>query len=112
MRDCTRVIVQGIGQMGSRIARLVLEKPALELADTCARRANREGVDIGQAIGLNRELRLPVYTDLSVAVKTARPQVAIQADYFTTNCAAQPQLPIDFVWNVSRHSPKSCKHSL
>ena len=70
MRDLIRVIVQGIGRTRSRIARLVLEKPAPELAGTCTRRANREGVDIGRAIGLNRELGLPVYTDLSVAVET------------------------------------------
>lgn len=84
MCDPTRVIVQGIGQMESRIARLVLEKHRLSKSPVHVQEGlTAEGVDIGLAIGLNRELRLPVYTDSSVAVEIARPQVAIQAGYFT-----------------------------
>ena len=42
-----RVIVLGTGEMGSAIARLLLEKPGLELAGAFARRSERAGTDLG-----------------------------------------------------------------
>ena len=38
--------------MGTGIARLVLEKQGLELVGAYGRRADRAGMDLGQAIGL------------------------------------------------------------
>ncbi len=74
-----RVLVLGTGQMGSGIARLVLEKQGLELAGAFAKRAERDGMDVGQAIGLGRDLDLRVRADLAAAIDNARPHVAIQA---------------------------------
>ncbi len=90
MHDLIRVIVLGTGQMGSRIARLVLEKPALVLAGACAKRSDREGVDIGRVIGLDSDLGLPVYTDLTAAIEIVRPHVAIQANCSTLAETKQP----------------------
>lgn len=90
MRDAIRVIVLGTGQMGSAIARLVLEKDGLELAGAYARRAERKGMDIGRAIGLSKDLGLPVHSDLRIAVEKARPHVAIQATCSTLAEAKEP----------------------
>lgn len=90
MRDPIRVIILGTGQMGSGIARLVLEKEGLELAGAYAKRADREGMDIGRAIGLPNDLGLPIHSDLAVAVKKARPHVAIQATCSTLAEAKEP----------------------
>jgi len=79
MRDAIRVLVLGTGQMGSGIARLVLEKQGLVLAGAYARRATRAGMDVGQAIGLGRNLGTPVSGDLAAAIERSLPQVAIQA---------------------------------
>ncbi len=79
MRNPIRVLVLGTGHMGSGIARLVLEKSGLELAGAYARRAERNGLDLGAAIGLERDLGMAVGTDLAATVKGSRPQVAIQA---------------------------------
>jgi 4-hydroxy-tetrahydrodipicolinate reductase len=73
-----RVLTVGTGQMGCGIARLVLEKPGLELVGASARRAERAGLDLGRAVGLGRELGIPISADLVEAIRTARPTIAIQ----------------------------------
>ena len=65
MRDIIRVLILGTGQMGSGIARLVLEKQGLQLTGAYARRAERVGMDLGRAIGLELDLGIPVSGELS-----------------------------------------------
>jgi len=79
MRDAIRVLVLGTGQMGSGIIRLVLDKQGLEFAGAFARRASRAGLEVGQAIGLERDLGIRVSTDLAKVIEQGRPHVAIQA---------------------------------
>jgi hypothetical protein len=79
MRDVIRVLILGTGQMGSGIARLVLEKQGLQLVGAYGRRMERAGMDVGRAIGLDRDLGIAVSGDLSNVIEQARPHVAIQA---------------------------------
>jgi 4-hydroxy-tetrahydrodipicolinate reductase len=79
MRDPIRVLVVGTGQMGSRIARLVLCKEGLELVGAYGRRAERAGTDLGRAIGLERDLGLRIAGDLAGLIDEARPEIAIHA---------------------------------
>ncbi len=79
MNDPVRVLVVGTGQMGSGIAKLVLRKPGLELVGAHGRRGQRAGLDIGSAIGLDRELGIPIESDLAAAIEQARPDIAIHA---------------------------------
>ena len=65
--------------MGSGIACLVLKKPGLELVGAYARRAERSGLDLGAAIGLESNCGIVVGTDLAATVERSKPQVAIQA---------------------------------
>ncbi len=65
--------------MGSGIARLVLEKPQLELSGIFARRPERAGRDAGPLIGLGRDIGLRISNDLARAVQDSNAQVAIQA---------------------------------
>jgi 4-hydroxy-tetrahydrodipicolinate reductase len=65
--------------MGSGIARLVLQKQGLHLAGAYARRKDRDGLDIGRAIGLYAEMGIQVGNDLDAVIGQARPHVAIQA---------------------------------
>ncbi len=74
-----RVLVLGTGQMGSRIARVVLQKEGLDLVAAYGRRVERAGMDLGQAIGLDRDLGIRISGKLSPLMDRARPQVAIQA---------------------------------
>jgi hypothetical protein len=77
--DCIRVLVLGLGQMGSGIARLVLDKQGLELVGACGHRAEHLGMDIGRAIGLDRDRGIRISADLDRTIQKTRPQVAIQA---------------------------------
>ena len=79
MRPPIRVMVLGTGRMGSGIARLVLEKEGLALVGGYARRPERAGMDLGAAIGLGRDLGIPLGADLPSAIAQAGPEVAIQA---------------------------------
>ncbi len=79
MRDPIRVIVVGTGQMGAGIGRLILSKQGLELVGAYGRRPERAGTDFGGAIGLGRNIGLPISNDLAGLIEETRPDVAIQA---------------------------------
>ncbi len=79
MSTSIRVMILGTGRMGSGIAGLVLEKPSLELAGAIGRRKDRAGMDLGRAIGLDRDLGLALECDLDAAIDRIQPDVAIQA---------------------------------
>ena len=79
MRDSIRVLVLGTGQMGSGIIRLVLDKQGLKFAGAFARRSSRAGLEVGQAVGLERDLGIRVSTDLAKVIEQVQPHVAIQA---------------------------------
>lgn len=74
-----RVAVLGAGQMGSGIARLVLQKQGLSLVGAYGRRKERAGLDIGQAMKLGWDLGIPLSNDLVAMIAQSRPHVAIQA---------------------------------
>ncbi len=78
MGNPIRVLLVGTGQMGSGVARLVLDKRGLELVGACARRPERQGTDLGRVLGLDRELGVAIETDLAASLGKARPDVAIQ----------------------------------
>ncbi len=79
MRNMIRVLLLGSGQMGSGIARLLLNKQGVELVGVYVRRAERAGMDVGTAIGLDRELGITLDADLEALIDHAQPDVAIQA---------------------------------
>ncbi len=79
MHDHIRVLVLGTGQMGSGIARLVLDKQGLELVGAYGKRVERAGLDLGAAIGLDQELGIKIGSELDTVLEQTRPHVAIQA---------------------------------
>lgn len=78
-QDPIRVLLLGIGQMGSGIARLISEKSGLQLVGAFGRRKEHIGLDLGPVIGLDRDLQIPIAPDLDHAIGSAKPQIAIQA---------------------------------
>ena len=78
MGDAIRVLVLGTGHMGSGIGRLLLEKQGLELVGAYARRPEREGLDLGRAMGLDRDVGVSTGTDLVSTIVRTRPHIAIQ----------------------------------
>lgn len=77
--DLIRVLVLGTGQMGSAIARQILDKQGLELVGAFGRRPARAGMDVGRAIGLPHNLGISISSDLGALLELTRPHVAIHA---------------------------------
>lgn len=74
--------------MGAGIARLASVKNGLTVGGVFARRAEREGLDLGSAIGLGREFGVSIGTDLRNVVRTCQPDMAIQATCSTLEDAS------------------------
>ena len=79
MHDLIRVLILGTGQMGGGISRLLLKKQGVKLVGAYGRRRERAGMDLGKAIGLGRNLGIPISVDLSEVIEQTRPHIAIQA---------------------------------
>ncbi|HME61185.1 MAG TPA: 2,4-diaminopentanoate dehydrogenase [Candidatus Binatia bacterium] len=77
--DPIRVMLLGIGQMGSGIARLITEKRGLDLVGAFGRQPEHLGIDLGRAIHLERDLQIVIGNDLNKIIETTEPQIAIQA---------------------------------
>jgi len=88
-RKPIRVLVLGTGQMGSGIARLVLTKTGLDLVGAYGRRADRAGLDLGLAIGLEKTLNIPIGVDLAASIRLTQPEVAIHATCSRLSDAAE-----------------------
>ena len=79
MHETIRVLLLGTGQMGSGIARVILEKQGLQLVAAHGRRKARAGMDLGQAIGLDRNLDIHISDEIPTVITQTKPHVAIQA---------------------------------
>lgn len=73
----TRVLQFGLGSIGRSIARLVHEKPVLELVGGIDSDPLLQGLDLGHVIGLDDELGLRVSADASTVLAELRPEVVI-----------------------------------
>jgi 2,4-diaminopentanoate dehydrogenase len=79
MQDKLKVAVIGTGQMGSGIIRLLRRKQGVELVGVYGRRADRAGVDVGEAIGLDEKMGVALTADLPGMLSSVKPDVVIQA---------------------------------
>jgi 2,4-diaminopentanoate dehydrogenase len=65
--------------MGSEIIKLILSKEGFELAGVYGRRKSREGMDVGEALGLGRTIGVAISTDVSKLLAEVKPDVVVQA---------------------------------
>ncbi|WP_455210295.1 2,4-diaminopentanoate dehydrogenase [Kaarinaea lacus] len=100
MREPIRVLALGTGQMGSAIMRLVLQKAGLHLVGVYGRRPHRVGMDVGQALGLDKMLGIAISTDLDRLAEETRPDIAIQATCSTVTDAL-PEISTLLNYNVN-----------
>jgi len=64
--------------MGSGVARAVLATPSFELVGVFARRPERAGLDVGEALGLAAPVGVEIRPDLAALAAASRAHVAIQ----------------------------------
>lgn len=65
MPEKIRVIQFGLGPIGSAVARLIVQRPALELVGGVDNHPNKIDRDMGEVIGLNHRIGIPVVEKLS-----------------------------------------------
>jgi 2,4-diaminopentanoate dehydrogenase len=84
MSDTIRIIQYGLGPIGSGIARHVVERPGLDLVGGVDVDPAKAGRDVGDVIGLGRDLGLPVTRTLAETLERAGADVVIHttSSYF------------------------------
>jgi len=83
-----RVLVWGLGAMGSGVARNIVKKEDLRLVGAVEKDPERIGKDLGEYLGEERTGRL-VYSDIEKAIVETRPDIAVIA----TNSFVKEVLP-------------------
>jgi len=79
MSDRVKIVLLGTGQMGAGIGNQILKKKGMELAGAVGRRKERAGRDLGEILGLETRLDIPLSADLDELLKAVRPDLLIQS---------------------------------
>ncbi|HKM39645.1 MAG TPA: 2,4-diaminopentanoate dehydrogenase [bacterium] len=85
-----KVIILGMGAMGSGMARLLLKKPGISLVSAYEGRVDNRGQDLGQMLGLDKSLGIKVLNDLD-EVLSQEADLVLQATTSFTKVAG-PQI--------------------
>jgi hypothetical protein len=72
-----RVLHVGLGPIGAAVARQVATRAGFTAVGAIDIDPAKQGRDLGEAVGLDRRLRVPVSDDLRAVVRAARPDVAV-----------------------------------
>jgi 4-hydroxy-tetrahydrodipicolinate reductase len=72
-----RVVQVGLGSMGQACAKVLLQRPGVELIGGIDTDPQKKGKDIGEVCGLNRSLGIAVRGDMAAALADWRPQVVL-----------------------------------
>jgi len=79
MRDKVKVVVLGSGHMGAGIIKLILEKDGFDLVGVYGRRKSREGMDVGDALKLGKNIGIKLSADYSALIAKTSPDIVVQA---------------------------------
>ncbi|MDH5460192.1 MAG: NADP-binding protein [Candidatus Bathyarchaeota archaeon] len=74
-----RVILYGIGAIGSLIAKFLLEKKGIEIVGAVDIAKNKVGKDLGKVLGLERKLGIRVSNDVDSVLSKVKADVAVHA---------------------------------
>jgi hypothetical protein len=74
-----RVVLYGLGPIGAGIARVVAARTDMQIVGGIDVDPAKVGLDVGEVIGLGRQLDVAVSADAPLTLRTTRPDVAIQA---------------------------------
>lgn len=79
MAEKHRVIIYGVGAIGAEAARLALQRPSIEVVAAIDSDPTKAGKDLGQVIGLGRNLGITVSYDAEAVVRGADAEVVLHA---------------------------------
>jgi len=74
-----RVLQFGLGNMGSMMAKIMLEKKDLELVGAVVRDPNENGKDISKIIKLNYKTGIKCFTNINEAIRKTKPNIMLHA---------------------------------
>ncbi len=74
-----RVLQFGLGNMGSMMAKIMLEKKDLELVGAVVRNEEDKGKDLSQILKLKQKTGVKAYSSLREAIKATKPDIMLHA---------------------------------
>jgi len=74
-----RLVLYGVGEIGTRIAKFLLEKKGVEIVGAIDVAKEKVGKDLGDVLGLNRRLGVAVSNDPDAVFSKVKADVAIHA---------------------------------
>lgn len=79
MKEKLKVVVLGTGHMGAGIIKLILSKEGFDLAGVYGRRKEREGMDVGEALKLDKTIGVKLSADYQALLAETSPDIVVQA---------------------------------
>lgn len=86
-----KVIIWGVGAMGSGMAKMALGKPGMEVVGAIASRPEKDGRDLGNVLGIDVSTGVKVYRDADKVLKTPADLVLLATSSFTKEIFPQLQ---------------------
>ncbi|MEM2249283.1 MAG: Gfo/Idh/MocA family oxidoreductase [Candidatus Bathyarchaeia archaeon] len=74
-----KVVLYGVGAVGSLIAKSLLEKKGVKIVGAIDAAKDKVGKDLGEVLGLNKELNIMVASDVDDVLSKTRPDIAVHA---------------------------------
>ena len=74
-----RVVVYGVGAVGSRIARFLLEKKGIEIVGAIDVAKDKVGKDLGEVLGIDKQLGVIVSSDVDAVLSKTKADVVVHA---------------------------------
>ncbi|MDH5450386.1 MAG: NADP-binding protein [Candidatus Bathyarchaeota archaeon] len=74
-----RVVLYGVGAVGSRVARFLLEKKGIEIVGAIDVAKDKVGRDLGEALGIDKRLGVVVSDDIDTVLSKAKADVVVHA---------------------------------
>jgi len=77
--DEVKVVLYGVGAVGSLIAKSLLEKKGVKIVGAIDVAKEKVGKDLGEVLGLNRKIGITVSSDVDAVLSKTKPNIAIHA---------------------------------
>ena len=77
--DEVRVVLYGVGAVGSLIAKSLLERKGVKIVGTIDVAKEKVGKDLGEVLGLNKKIGITVSSNVDAVLSKTKPDIAIHA---------------------------------
>jgi len=74
-----RIVLYGVGAVGTLIAKFLLEKQGAEIVGAVDAAKDKAGKDLGEVLGLQRTLGITVANDADMLIKQTKPDIVVHA---------------------------------